>query len=306
MTGFEQMVVAMGSPDGDAALIAYAGMLARVGCTREVRFVHVSEDASADAAALRAQMRAQVAAHFKGSSASATCDVLHGSLTDRLFSYVTEFQADLVIIGSRKHKLAARLAMVAPCSVAVVPNDHPATLTHLMVAVDFSESAAAALQWATGLLEGDRSIRCTALHVITHESTDLFAGAESDEQQAEAMRKILASAHRGGVPVEPRLASVSRTTEVGRSHRFSLPASIQGSDVAHTILTEAEACGADCIALSTRGRSRSASILLGSVTEKVIERGEIPLLIGKHSGKNLGLASILLGRAGGHSGIKTN
>jgi nucleotide-binding universal stress UspA family protein len=234
------------------------------------------------------------------------CDVLHGSITDRLLDYVTEFQADLVLIGSKRHKLGARLAMVAPCSVAVVPNGHPPRMTHLLIAFDFSEAAADTLRWATGFAAADPSIRCTALHVMTHESTDLFAGAESEIEQAETMRRILANANRHGVEVTPRLAAVVRSTDVGRSHRFFPPAGIQGSDVAHTILAEAEACGADCVALSTRGRSRSASILLGSVTEKVIERADVPLLVGKHGGRNLGLASILLGRAGRGPDIKTN
>jgi nucleotide-binding universal stress UspA family protein len=305
MAGLDHLVVALGSPDADSALIRYAAVLASLGRTREVHFVHVAEP-SQPSARLRDQMRAQVEAHFIGTPARIECDVLHGSLTDRLLAHVTELQADLIIIGSKKHKLGARLAMVAPCSVAVVPNQFPPTLSHLLVAFDFSEGAEHTLQWATALAAGDPSIRVTALHVITHESTDLFGDSETAEEQAERMRAILAGANRHGVSVTPRLVDVSRTTDVGRSHRFSLPASIQGIDVAQTILSEAEACGADCIAMSTRGRSRSASILLGSVTEKVIERATVPLLVGKRSAENLGLASILLGRAGWSEPVKTN
>lgn len=305
MAALDHLVVALGSPDADSALIRYAALLASLGRTREVHFVHVADPAQS-ASALRDQMRAQVDAHFIGTSARIECDVLHGSLTDRLLAHVTELQADLIIIGSRKHKLGARLAMVAPCSVAVVPNEFPATLTHLLVAFDFSEGASHTLQWATAIAAGDPSIRVTALHVITHESTDLFGHSENPEEQAQAMRRILDQANRHGVNVTSRLVDVTRTTDVGRSHRFSLPASIQGIDVAQTILAEAEACGADCIAMSTRGRSRSASILLGSVTEKVIERAGVPLLVGKRSAQNLGLASILLGRAGLAEPVKTN
>lgn len=305
MAEFDHVVVALGCAEGDASLIAYAAMLAKLGSTKEIRFVHVAES-SAPAATVREQMRGKVDAVFGSAGVHTQCDVLHGPLTDRLLEYVTEFQADLILIGSKKHKLGARLAMVAPCSVGVVPGGYAAKLEHLMIAIDFSDAAADTLQWATSLAAGDRSIRCTALHIMTHESADLFAGGEAEPEQAEAMRQILARADRNGVTVEPRLASVERTTEVGRSHRFFLPASIQGADVAHAILAEAEAIGADCIALSTRGRSKSASILLGSVTEKVIERATIPLLVSKHSGKNLGLASILLGKAGWRPGVKTN
>lgn len=304
MTGFDHVVVALGCADGDASLIAYASMLAKLGGTKEVRFVHVAES-SAPAAKVREQMRAKVAAEFSG-TARTECDVLRGPLTDRLLDCVTEFQADLILIGSKKHKLGARLAMVAPCSVGVIPNGYPARLSHLMLAIDFSDAAADTLEWATGLAAADPAIRCTALHVMTHESADLFAENESEPEQAEAMRKILARADRNGVTVTPALASAGRTGHIGRGHHLFLPASIQGADVAHTILAEAETRAADCVALSTRGRSLSASILLGSVTEKVIESAQLPLLVGKHFGASLGLTSILLGRAAWHPGVKTN
>jgi SulP family sulfate permease len=305
MTGFERVVVALGAPDGDGSLMAYTVMLAGLGRARELRFVHVA-DASASAPVLRDVMRARVDEACRGLQVRTGCDVLHGSLTDRLLDYVTELQGDVILIGGKKHKLGARLAMVAPCSVAVVPDGHPATLSHVMVAVDFSDDTARTLDWVTGLAAASGVVRCTALHVITHESTDLFAGSEREAEQAEVMTRILASRDWHGVRVTSRLVDVARTTGVDRSHPLSLSASIQGADVAHTILAEAEACGADCLALSTRGRSRSASILLGSVTEKVIERSPLPLLVGKHRGRYLGLAAILFGAAGIGAGVKTN
>lgn len=305
MADFSQLVVALGAPDGDASLIAYASLLARLGGATEVRFVHVAEP-SAPAPALREQMRAHVAAEFHDSPAETECDVLHGSLTDRLLAYVTEFQADLVLIGSKKHKLGARLAMVAPCSVGVIPAGYPATLSHLMIAVDFSEAAVDTLRWATDLVGGDPTVRRTALHVMTNESTDLFAGTETAQEQAAMMRRVLGDAHQDRGTIETLLASIERTSDVGRSHTFSPAAAIQGADVAQTILCQAGTAGADCLALGSRGRSRSASILLGSVTEKVIERATLPVLVRKHGGRNLSLPSILLGRAGWHAGIKTN
>jgi SulP family sulfate permease len=303
MADFSQLVVALGSPDGDASLVAYASMFARMCGATEVRFVHVAES-SASAPALRERMRAHVDAQFHDTTVDVECDVLHGSLTDRLLNYVTEFQADLILIGSKRHKLGARLAMVAPCSVGVIPTGHLPTLSHLMVAFDFSSAATQTLQWATELVARDHTVRCTALHVMTNESTDLFAGSETADEQAAQMRSVLAATHHNRVAIDARLAEVQRTSELG-SHTFSPAAAIQGADVAHTILCQAAAAGADCLALGSRGRSRSASILLGSVAEKVIERADIPVLVRKY-GRNLGLASILLGRTTWPDGIKTN
>ncbi|MGE0393367.1 MAG: universal stress protein [Vicinamibacterales bacterium] len=296
MERIEQIVVALGSPEGDASLLHYAALLVRLTGAVEVRVVHVAE-AAAPAAALRERMRRHVAATVGETAATVECDVLHGALTDRLLEYVTEFQADLVLIGSKKHKLGARLAMVAPCSVGVVPDGWPARLSHLLVAVDFSAGAADTLDWATRIASGDPAIRCTALHVMTPESTEIFAGGESEEAHTLTMRRTIAASDHHGVDVASRLATVERGADVGRRHRFSPAAAIQGTDIAQTILAQAQAAGADAVAISTRGRSRSAAILLGSVTEKVIERATLPVLVWKHGG-NLGLTSILLGRAG--------
>lgn len=307
MANFELIVVALSLTEGDTSLIAFASLLSKLGAAKEVHFVHVT-DLGVLKAKTRQTLRDKVANEFAG-TARTECEVLDGALTDRLLAYVTEAQADLILIGSKKHVLGARLAMVAPCSVAVIPQGQPARLSHIMVAIDFSDAAREMLRWVTQLAESDRSMRFTALHVMTHESADLFATQESEPEQAETMRKLLANADRNGVEMSQRLANVSRSGEVSRFHLFT-PASIQGADVAQTILSEAEAIGADCIAMSTRGRSASVSILLGSVTEKVIERAKVPLLVCKHSGASPGLAEVLLESVGVrgavHAGIKTN
>jgi nucleotide-binding universal stress UspA family protein len=308
MAGFETLLAPLGCTSADSSLIAYTALLARLGASREVRFVHVlnSGRPAAPAAALRDQLRERVAAHFDA-PARTECDVLQGPITDRVLDYASELEADLIVVGSQRRLLGARLAMVAPCSVAVVPEQAPARLQHMAVAIDFSEDAGDTLEWATALAAGASGIRCTALHVMTHESADMFAEDETEPEQAEAMRRIVARADRHGVPVEPRLAGVRSAGSIGRRRRFFLPASIEGADVAATILAEAAEIGADCLALGTRGRSASASILLGSVTEKVIERAAMPLLVGKRAGAHLGLTQILLGRTGKRSAsVKTN
>jgi nucleotide-binding universal stress UspA family protein len=269
-----------------------------------VHFVHGARG-DADAAAVRGEIRDAVAAAAPDLASRTEVDVLHGALTDRLLDYLTESQADLVLVGGRRRRLAARLAMVAPCAVAMLPDGASPAVSHLLVAVDFSHDAADTLRWATSLLADQPDIRCTALHVMTHESTDIFAVHETPEARMAAMRELLSESNRHGVDVVSRLAEVDRDGAV-HAGDIAFPTKIQHSDVAHTILAEAAAVGADCLALSTRGRSRSASILLGSVVEMVIERTTVPLLVGKPAGRRLSLADILLGRAGRSEGVKAS
>ena len=53
----------------------------------------------------------------------------------------------------------------------------------------------------------------------------------------------------------------------------------------------------DLIVMATRGRSRSAAILLGSVTEEMILATGVPLLAVKHFGARLGVLQAALGPA---------
>jgi nucleotide-binding universal stress UspA family protein len=189
----------------------------------------------------------------------------------------------------------------------MIPANHPARLTHILAPIDFSKNAADALQYATELARGGEGIRCTALHVITPESVELFPESDAgiEAERATAMRQFLAKIDRGGVPVTARLARLEALRAGGR-RGFTLPSAIEGGEIAQTIVHEAAACEADLIAISTRGRSASASILLGSVTEKVIQQAGIPLMVYKHFGAKLNLADLLLGAGPFRSGIKTN
>jgi hypothetical protein len=48
--------------------------------------------------------------------------------------------------------------------------------------------------------------------------------------------------------------------------------------------------------MGTRGRSRSAGVLIGSETDRVLAKSTIPVLAVKRSGANLGLLEALLDR----------
>ena len=68
----------------------------------------------------------------------------------------------------------------------------------------------------------------------------------------------------------------------------------EAANVAHAINRVAAQRGCDLVVMATRGRSRSAAILLGSVTEETIVETRVPLLVVKHYGAQLGLLQALL------------
>jgi hypothetical protein len=64
----------------------------------------------------------------------------------------------------------------------------------------------------------------------------------------------------------------------------------------------AERHGCDLVVMASRGRSRSAAILLGSVAEEAITEARVPLLVVKHYGAQLGVLRALLEKGLGRQG----
>src|SRR5262249_59984268 len=99
---------------------------------------------------------------------------------------------------------------------------------------------------------GAGDARCLALHVsaaepaLLHKELDTFQRVREREDYL----RWVASVEGSGAEIEPVFE--------------------EGRDVTETVLRVAAECRADLVVMGTRGRSRSASILLGSATEQMI------------------------------------
>jgi len=281
---------------GDAAIIRYAGMLRRCGAVGEVRFVHVLPGgALASASQSLTDLQAAVKAHFSAAPQGGQpfCDVLEGPLTDVLLSQAAEHKVDLILVGTNRDStgrrtLIRRLAMKAPCSVWIVPEDAGDSVRRILVPIDFSDHAADTLRVAVSLAPFCGQVECLALHVYFNEAVITYE--EYDQvlrgQEEEAYRKFVAPIDCGSVPVRPLFE--------------------EGPNVARVIGRVAEREAADLIVMGTRGRSRSAAILLGSVTEEAIRETRVPLLAVKHFGAHLTVLQALLDPRLRHSGVHTD
>jgi nucleotide-binding universal stress UspA family protein len=280
------MMAGLTRSESDAALIRYAANIARLGTITSARFVHVlPESSKEDHTRVCDELMAVVRSIFAGNAEAIPleCDVLHGPLVDRFLQHVAEKQADLLLIGDRRgvagrRPLARRLAMKAPCSVWLVPEGAPSQLQRILVPVDFSESAADCIRVATSMARLRGLSEVLALHVYFNEAAVTYEGYDQvirGEETAD-FNRFMAPIDRQGITVTPILE--------------------EGSNVAHAIGRAAEKHGVDLIVMGTRGRSRSASILLGSVTEEMIQDSRVPLLAVKHFGARMGVLQALLDR----------
>jgi SulP family sulfate permease len=292
MHRYKHLMVGLARTEADAETVRYAAGVARLGTADEVRFVHVlpGADGGEHDRAL-AELQAETAPHFTGvpESTRVSHHVLHGPLLDQLLAFVAEKQIDLLLVGHGletpgRRALARRLAMKAPCSVWMVPQGAPAALRRILVPIDFSEHAADSLRVATSMARLSGQAECLALHVYFNEAVITYEGYDQvlRGQEQQAYRQFIAPIDCKGVKVTPLFE--------------------EGANIAHVIARVAERHRADLIVMATRGRSRSAAILLGSVTEEMIIETRAPLLAVKHFGARMGVLQALLDRRFRHGG----
>jgi hypothetical protein len=217
-----------------------------------------------------AEIVSAVGQYFPGRGGD--CRVLSGSLLDRLLEFAIEEQSDLLLVGhnlgrSGRRSLARRLAMQAPCSLLMVPRGSQPAIRGVLCAIDFSEHSAQALSTATQIAQRAGLEECLALHVVF---------GETRGRERAAFERFTAPLELHGVRVRPVFE--------------------QGASVAQSAMAIARTESIDLIVAGTRGQSRSASILLGSVSEQLLEETPIPALIVKQRGERMSLLEALFDR----------
>ena len=286
MTPFSKPLIALSLTEPDEGLLRYAAKLARAFDWRDVHFLHVAAPGNPkgeDLQVIQGRMRAEVERVFGEPPAGCKLafHAAEGSRLDHILGEVVDNQRDLILLGHRKMRsgrrsLARRAAMVAPCSVWLVPEGAPAEISGILVPTDFSSHSADALSVAVKIARATGVAQCQALHVYFDPSTVRF-DEHLDEilgQEEQAFKEFLASVDTLGVEVEAMF------------HESTHPC--------QAILRIAERSGTDLIVMNTRGRSQAASVLLGSTTSETITETTVPILAVKHFGSRMTLLDALV------------
>lgn len=289
MKRFQSIAVGLNDPNGNQSLIRFATMICGLGPVRRIQFLHVLPSGNhPDKPQVHDQVQKELQDNvFKclgeiDRKIDVSCVVLNGPLLDRYLSHVAEHNIDLIIVGhgpdsGRRRTLARRLAMKAPCSVAMVPEQFSGTLARILVPIDFSKHSEDTLQVAVSMAR-QSGAECTPLHVFFNEAIATFEEYDQVLRGAEqtAYNKFVAGIDCGGVRIAPVFE--------------------EGANVPHLIERVAQRRRADLIVMGTRGRSLSASILLGSVTDETMGQTSFPLLVVKHFGAQMNVLEALLDR----------
>jgi nucleotide-binding universal stress UspA family protein len=278
MNTFERPLVAVSLTEQDQSLLEYVRLLAGRLAWSDVDFVHVARENHAQSL----ERLREVARHCcaRETIDDSALHVLEGPLLDQLLRLSTGRQRDLILLGHRRARsghraMARRLAMVAPASVWLVPEGASPEITHILAPIDFSDHSADALSVAIAIARANGLDRLSALHVYVDPSTiryDEHIEEVIGEEEA-AFEKLLARVDSKGIEVEPIFVEGGRITE--------------------EILRTAQQQRCDLIVMNTRGRSRAASVLLGSTTSDTMADTMVPMLAVKHFGSRMSLIEAL-------------
>jgi nucleotide-binding universal stress UspA family protein len=228
-----------------------------------------------------------------------SCEVLFGFPAQQILRYAREQAVDLIVINSHGRTGLTRwvLGSVAqqvthesatPVLVLreggfVLPGAHPEMLSRpvcALVALDGSDLAEAVLEPAANLVSALSTPTAGALHlmrVVKSVSTSSASGAaaQMNEEAVEEVKAYLAA-------IKARLQEQFPEHDLAISWLVTLNEDVAG-DLISAAQTQSEGEAgrkeADLIAMSTHGRGGFARLVMGSITERVLETSRLPMLI---------------------------
>ena len=137
---------------------------------------------------------------------------------------------------------------------------------HCLVAVDGSGHSLAAVRWIAGLAAAGVGLRCTLLNV----QKPVMSGEVGVVAPVDV---ALARRERSAAEVLDEASAVLRPSGV----RFQVEEQLD--DVATAVVARAQALGCDAIVVGRRGIGALRSALLGSVSEDLIRRSSLPVIV---------------------------
>lgn len=146
----------------------------------------------------------------------------------------------------------------------------------ILIATDGSASAELALDTAVRLAQEQHS-KLQIIHVV--DTTLAYAGLEYETYWPDIEKEIRQTGQR-------ILNKAGEKAALGRVDYETRLLEVSDGRVAAKILEEAERWAADLLIIGAHGRGFIDRLLLGSVSDKIIRKGSLPILLIKDKAKN--------------------
>jgi SulP family sulfate permease len=276
---FHNFLVGLSGTDVDGDLIRYASEVARILKPAKIDFVHVRSGDGPTRETIFHELDKNPGELL--SEIRVGTNIRSGRPPDELIKFAVARKTDLILVGRRKgpdgsRSLARRLTMNAPCSVWMVPYGTPLSFDRIIAPVDFSAPAAEALRIAAEFASIADADYLHPLHVYFNDTIVTY------DERDEVIRK------------EKNEAFERFAASIDLRHFQKQLIFEEGPNIARAINRVAAQLGADLIVMATRGRSRAASLILGSETENTIIESPIPVLAVKRFGARISFLRALL------------
>ncbi len=298
MTNFKKIMIPIDFTSMDKKILQYGSFIAKLLKAEKIYFVHVSPfvmyplyfepyffdnlDRIKEEAVKR--LKKVVRKDFTSTNIKIEFKALEGSTVPELLYYSRQQKIDLIIMGRKKSSglTSERVVRNANCSVLLVTEHTAPKIKNVILPVDFSRHSVLSLKFAEELSGLIKNLQIYA-HNIFYRPTYPFA-----------------------VGYPERFYSPKLKNEIKREmdlfikknyHKRNLEKILSFDEVDNLIkemLKITKEKKGDLIIIGSRGKTKAASMILGSTAEQLIKKdSKTPILIIKKKNENLGLMKLL-------------
>lgn len=302
MKRYQRVLLCIEHADRDGQMLDYTGAVCRLAESKELHFLHVAKarvlpeepaQEGAGPAEVTAETLSALAAEFRKTHAGqeVICHVCQGAPLVEILRYAMDKDIDLIVMGRPRcagprpadgSLLLRRVTMKATCSVLVLPEGAKTKADAILVPVRDSECSANAVRCACEIAAVvDGTVCCLNVFPVGSGYSKIGSTLEQHitllaRHARHETERLLAGVDQAGARVIAECVP----------DLYAHPASL--------ILREIEKRSADLVVIGARGRSGAAGVLLGKVTEGLIQESPVPVLAVKKKGECIGIVQALL------------
>jgi len=304
MYRYKRLLVGIHLDDQDKEVVRYAAMITNMAWSDKLYFLDVISDKhidetihkqypqlphAMDEAALRTRLE-NVTQYFDGHAATKfVYEIAKGKELTEILDEIHKNDIDLLIVPRKDYIksddiLSKKCIQKAPCSVLIIPEGTEAKITKILVAVDFSEHSADAMEVAIAFASASGMPEIYCLHVY-----DVPMGYYETGRSYEEFSQIM-------------LHNVEKDYQ-----KFMTQFDLKGISVTPLFLLDKHPDKAiqetidkenfDLVILGAWGRTSGAAMVMGSVVEELIAITHVPLLAIKDKAEGLNILKALFKRA---------
>jgi nucleotide-binding universal stress UspA family protein len=216
--------------------------------------------------------------------------VQEGTPEEALLREVNIKEIDLLVMGKKAQqggsgRIARRMANLAQCSVALISNSFLKAIEKkpkLMVSVDFNESSLNAARMAEVVRKANDA--WMVVHHVYHVPSGYHYSGKSYDEFADIMKKN----------ANEKMDKLIKQCKIDDSKSKKILKLDKQNNIVKKIGETADEENVQLIVVGSKGRTKPASIFLGSTAEKLTTKTDKNILIVKDKKSNLALLDYLM------------